>query len=94
MIELMAKQQESTQLVLNNTSGKRIFADGGFSQNSVYMHLLADAFPGHEVYAASIPQASALGAALAIHQHWNLANQPRDLVQLKHYPAAKNTVAS
>jgi sugar (pentulose or hexulose) kinase len=93
IIELMAQQQESTQLVLNNTSVKRIFVDGGFSQNAVYMHLLADAFPDYEVYAASIPQASALGAALAIHQHWNLANDPKELVELKHYPAAKNTVA-
>ena len=94
MIELVLMQQESTQLVLNNSSVKRIFVDGGFSQNSVYMHLLADAFPEYEVYAASIPQASALGAALAIHQQWNLANEPRELVQLKHYPAARNIVAS
>jgi sugar (pentulose or hexulose) kinase len=93
MIELVVRQQESTQLVLNNTTVKRIFVDGGFSQNAVYMPLLADIFSDYEVYAASIPHASALGAALAIHQHWNLANDPRDLVQLKHFPAARDIVA-
>ena len=87
MLELIARQQQSTQLVLNGTSVKRVFVDGGFSQNTVYMHLLASAFPDLEIYAASIPQASALGAALVIHQHWNNHNQFKDLVQLKHYPA-------
>ncbi len=94
MLELIAKQQQSTNLVLNGTNVKRIFVDGGFGQNSVYMHLLAEAFPGLEVYAASIPQASSLGAALAIHQHWNNHNVPRNLVDLKHYPAGKDVVES
>ena len=94
MLELMARQQRSTNLVLKGTNVKRIFVDGGFSQNPVYMHLLAEAFPELEVYAASIPQASALGAALSIHQHWNNHNVPKNLVELKHYPAAKNVVES
>ena len=92
MIELVLKQQQSTNLIVKGTSVKRIFVDGGFSQNSVYMHLLAEAFPEFEVYAATVPQASALGAALAIHQHWNNHNLPKNLVQLKHYPARKNVV--
>lgn len=33
------------------------------------MNLLAKVFPETEVYAASMAQASALGAALVIHQH-------------------------
>ena len=41
----------------------RIFVDGGFSNNTVYMHLLAIAFPNLEVYAASVAQATAMGAA-------------------------------
>lgn len=94
MLELIARQQQSTNLVLKGTNVKRIFVDGGFSQNPVYMHLLAEAFPDLEVYAASTPQASALGAALAIHQHWNNHNVPKNLVDLKHYPAGKNAVES
>ena len=94
MLELIARQQQSTNLVLRGTNVKRIFVDGGFSQNPVYMHLLAEAFPELEIFAASIPQASALGAALAIHQHWNNHNVPKNLVDLKHYPAGKNVVES
>jgi glycerol kinase len=50
---------------------QKIFVDGGFGKNPIYMSLLAKAFPGIEVYAATVPQASALGAALVIHHHWN-----------------------
>ncbi|HYJ37887.1 MAG TPA: FGGY family carbohydrate kinase [Chitinophagaceae bacterium] len=92
MLELVLKQQKSTQLVLNGASVKRIFVDGGFSQNLVYMHLLAAAFPELEIYAASVPQASALGAALVLHQHWNNQNAFKDLIELKHFPAGKDVL--
>jgi L-fuculokinase len=94
MLELVARQQKSTNLVLKGTNVKRVFVDGGFSQNAVYMHLVAEAFPDVELYAASIPQASAMGAALAMHQHWNNHNVPKNLVELKHYPAPKDSVIS
>ncbi|SEL48085.1 Sugar (pentulose or hexulose) kinase [Chitinophaga rupis] len=87
MLDLMAAQQQSTQLVIDNTAVKRIFVDGGFSKNPLYMHLLAAAFPEQEVYAASVAQATAVGAALAIHHHWNTRNLPGDLVELKYFKA-------
>ena len=59
--------------------------DGGFGKNAIYMYLLAEAFPSIEVYAASVAQASALGAALAIHPHWNSKNLPADIIDLKLY---------
>jgi hypothetical protein len=59
--------------------------DGGFGKNQVYMHLLAEAFPDIEVFAASIPQATAIGAALAIHEHWNSHSRPGDIIELKYY---------
>ena len=49
------------------------------------MHLLAEAFPELEVYAASIPQATALGAALVMHEHWNKSPLPEEMVALKKY---------
>ena len=85
----MSQQVASTEIVLKNTDVKRIFVDGGFSNNPVYMNLLASAFPNLEVYGASIPQASALGAALAIHQHWNSQPIPGDLIELKYYANTK-----
>jgi hypothetical protein len=37
------------------------------------------------VFAASIPQATAIGAALAIHPHWNKGPLPADIIELKYY---------
>ncbi len=64
--DIIDQQVSSTDLVLTGTAVKQIFVDGGFSQNPIYMTLLSKAFPGIEVYAASLPQASALGAAMAV----------------------------
>jgi len=85
IMDIMTRQAASTQLVLNGTDVKRIFVDGGFARNQVYMHLLAAAFPHIEVFAASIPQATAIGAALAIHSHWNGRQKPGDIIDLKFY---------
>jgi len=82
---LIRQQVASTKLVLNNTAVKRIFVDGGFSKNPIFMHLLAAAFPNIEVYAASMAQASALGSAMAIHQHWNSKSLRADVMNLKYY---------
>ncbi|MCW3118865.1 MAG: carbohydrate kinase, partial [Chitinophagaceae bacterium] len=83
--DIIVQQLQSTQLVLSGTTVKRIFVDGGFSKNALYMYLLAEAFPGMEVYAASVAQASALGAAMAIHKHWNQQPLPPGIIELKSF---------
>ena len=85
--DLVRSQIASTILVLKDTPVKRIFVDGGFSKNSVFMHLLATSFPDMEVFAASMAQASAVGAALVVHQKWNTRNIPNDIIELKYYGA-------
>ncbi|MDB5131192.1 MAG: carbohydrate kinase [Mucilaginibacter sp.] len=90
MLDLIQIQSASTRLILQNTHVKRLFVDGGFSKNSIFMYLLADAFKGVEVFAASVARASALGAALVIHDEWNTKVIPGDLVQLKHYTANRS----
>jgi sugar (pentulose or hexulose) kinase len=55
---IVTQQQFSTNLI-RSESVKRIFVDGGFSRNSVYMNMLARAFPGMKVFATSMAQASA-----------------------------------
>jgi sugar (pentulose or hexulose) kinase len=85
MMDIMEQQKHSTELVTTGTPVKRIFVDGGFGRNPVYMHLLAAAFPQMEVYAASVAQATAIGAALAIHQRWNSQPLPGDLVEMRLY---------
>ncbi len=88
MLDLMAGQLISTALVLpspDQPGVTRIFVDGGFSQNPIYMNLLSAAFPGIDVWAASVAQATALGAALAIHDEWNSLPVPSDLITLTKY---------
>jgi sugar (pentulose or hexulose) kinase len=93
LLDIMLQQYNSTKLVLSGSAVSRIFVDGGFSNNSIYMHLLALAFPRLEVYAASVAQATAMGAALAIHREWNTQPVPADMVKLKYYKAADVAVA-
>jgi L-fuculokinase len=85
LMDIMDQQVASTQLVLEGMDIRRIFVDGGFGRNQVYMHLLAAAFPDIEVFAASIPQASSIGAAQAIHRHWNTRALPGDIIEWKYY---------
>jgi sugar (pentulose or hexulose) kinase len=85
IMDLILQQKLSTQLVIHNSPVKKIFVDGGFSKNSIFMNLLAQAFPEMEVYAASMAQASALGAALAVHSSWNPKPIQNDLIDLKFY---------
>jgi L-fuculokinase len=84
LMDIMDQQLLSTELIMRDNI-KRIFVDGGFSQNPVYMHLLAASFPTVEVFAATIPQASSIGAAMAIHDHWNEQPLPTDMIGLKYY---------
>jgi L-fuculokinase len=84
MMDIMDQQVRSTNLVLHDTGVRRIFVDGGFGKNEVYMHLLAEAFPDVKVFAASIPQATALGAALAVHEHWN-RGVVGEVMELRYY---------
>ncbi len=85
IVNIVNKQIVSSKLVLNDNSVKKLFVDGGFGKNEIYMNLLAKAFPAMEVYAASVAQATALGAALAIHDDWNSKEIPQNLIDLKRF---------
>ena len=89
MINIIERQVASTKMILKSTDVKRIFVDGGFSKNPIYMNLMAQAFPAIEVFAASMAQATAMGAALAIHHKWNNHPIPGDLIELKMYTMPK-----
>jgi sugar (pentulose or hexulose) kinase len=85
ILDIIAQQFFSTQLILKDTNTKKIFVDGGFSKNEVYMNLLALFFPQIQVYAASMAQATAVGSALSIHSFWNQQALPNDMIELKYY---------
>lgn len=92
ILDIIAQQIRSTQLVIDGSPVKRLFVDGGFSKNAIYMNLLALSFPQVEVYAASMAQATALGAALAIHKSWNKKSIPNTLIKLQYYAVPDSQV--
>jgi Sugar (pentulose and hexulose) kinases len=90
VLDLVNQQYIATNRVLKGTPVKRIFVDGGFSKNSIFMNLLALAFPELEVFAAFMAQATAVGAALAIHKSWNTKPLPNDIIELKYYSVVQH----
>ena len=84
MGQIVSQQVASTNLVLS-AGVSTIFVDGGFCNNPIFMNLLAAAYPNYKVYAATVAQATALGAALVLHPHWNSQPYPKNLVALKAY---------
>jgi len=83
--DLVSLQITALNLVLGENPVKSIFVDGGFSKNKVYMQMFANAFSDYNVFAASLAQASALGAALAIHPNWNKKNISDHLISTDQY---------
>jgi sugar (pentulose or hexulose) kinase len=78
---LVEEQVKSTNLIMQDDI-KTIFVDGGFGQNKIFMKLLADSYKHIKVYAASVAQASALGAALAVHWNWDPVRERKHLLKL------------
>jgi len=92
VMDIINRQAIVTQMIMNNSSVKNMYVDGGFCKNNIYMQLLSDAFPAMEVYATSMIQGTALGAALAIHNEWNSNVLPATLINLKHWPKSADSV--
>jgi len=91
IFDLVKQQIYSLKLVLNE-GVRRIFVDGGFGRNEIYMHILAISIPDIEVYASSVSQATAIGTALAINDAWNDNPAPSDIIQLKYYSAIQRSM--
>ncbi|PZR28349.1 MAG: carbohydrate kinase [Citrobacter freundii] len=91
IVDIIDRQRIATGMVLTGKTVRNMYVDGGFCQNRIYMQLLADAFPAMQVYATSMVQGTALGAALAIHKHWNSEPIPGSLIRLKHWEASGMT---
>jgi L-fuculokinase len=85
MHSLVKRQLEALQHIIHNSPVKKVFVDGGFSKNTIFMRLLTKEHPEIEFYAAEVAQASALGAALIIHDQWNSQPIPKNLISLKRF---------
>ena len=83
MMNIVDLQFMSTNLVLKNTPVTEIYIDGGFSNNEVFLQLIAIRFSKYKVFAATVAQASALGAAIAIHDSWNTIPISTDIIKFR-----------
>ncbi|MEX0274160.1 MAG: FGGY-family carbohydrate kinase [Flavobacteriaceae bacterium] len=67
MIELVAIQAQTIRTALGRTKKiQRMYVDGGFSNNRIFMKLLAHTFGELEVMTTDFPSGAALGGAMAI----------------------------
>lgn len=69
MLDLTYLQKISIELVCKNI--KRLYISGGFVQSHVFMELLQAFLPDWKIFIAENKRASALGAAVALHDVWH-----------------------
>lgn len=64
--ELTDIQVASLNLVLEGAPVNRIFVDGGFNANHIFLEMLKIKLPGKEIIPSDFPNGSALGAAMLV----------------------------
>ena len=64
--ELTDIQVASLQLVLAGSPVTRLFVDGGFNANHIFLEMLRKKLPGMEIIPSDFPNGSALGAAMLV----------------------------
>ncbi len=81
-IDLVAMQAIAIEAASGPLPVKKLFVTGGFCNNPIFIQLLASRFPEMQVYTATMPEASALGAALVMHKCWNDGKEIKNTYQL------------
>ena len=66
MLELIELQVAQVKRAMANTPINKIYIDGGFADNDMYVQLMAYHFPEQKLRTIATPLGSALGAALAV----------------------------
>ena len=84
---LVERQSVSAWLAIGNSGVKKIFVDGGFSKNLIFMNYLVQAFPDHEIYTTSLAQASSLGAAMVFRNKLTSNQFDSALLNIKRFGA-------
>ena len=82
--ELVNLQIASAQRAIGNTPINKIYIDGGFADNPIYVALLSQHFSGKKVRITQAPLGSALGAAMVIAEE-----MPGKKFLKKHYALKK-----
>jgi L-fuculokinase len=66
MIEMMRLQVQAIRLAAGSKPIQKLYVDGGFTQNDIFIHLLRLAFPACQLIISPSPLGSSLGAAMAV----------------------------
>lgn len=82
MLDLVAIQAASLKLAQGNSEVDKLIITGGFSQNNFFLKLLASFFPEKKVFTSSLPNASAVGAAMLINEIDHSADGKNNLKRL------------
>ena len=69
MWELVQLQISAAQLAIGKVPISKIYIDGGFADNQVFVNLLKQAFPNNKIRTTQSPLGSALGATIVIGEH-------------------------
>ncbi len=88
MMDLVSIQVDSIKLSMNGDDISRIIVTGGFSNNNMFMKLLATKFPNSHVYTADLSDSTALGAALLMKDENEI--NPDDFMNLKEVTPLNN----
>lgn len=66
MIELVDLQVKAARRAIGNTPIRKLYVDGGFADNDIFVHLLSIHFPDYKLRTTQSPLGSALGASMVI----------------------------
>lgn len=66
MMELLQLQVESAELAIGKTSIEKLFIDGGFAENDLFVRLIKLHFKNYKIRTTQSPIGSALGAAMIV----------------------------
>jgi L-fuculokinase len=76
--ELAELQVEKILLVARGTSVKKIFLDGGFVDNRIFLTILSEKLPAFKIIPSRMPLGSAMGAALMITDDMKILPSPAE----------------
>jgi len=91
MIDLVAIQHECIRLTEGNHAIEDVIVTGGFGNNDFFLELLAARLPDRKIYSASMPHATAIGAAMVMHDGKEKTDNLKNLLSLNRHTGFRNT---
>lgn len=82
MLDLVSIQADALKLAAGKGKINQVIITGGFAKNQFFCRLLATMIKDSKVYTASVPEASALGAAIVVQQNNINKKELNGLLQL------------